>query len=117
MLQYFSTYIVLWGFLYYLKLIKFNPFIWVLIAFITSIFVILYLLFNNVNLNILLLYIIKNSPKILLLIILNKNNLYEGFNFGLIWFIIYLICINMNLKKIYYDDLIVKLLNSTYKFK
>jgi len=64
---YFSTYIIIAGFLYYLNLINYNPFIWLLFAFAVSIFIALYSI-NDHNYNTIIKYLFYNSPKLLLLL-------------------------------------------------
>jgi hypothetical protein len=110
---YFSTYIILAGFLYYFNIINYNPFIWLLfvslISFCISIYVI-NIIFNNDNLNNydyyyykqLFNYLILNIPKLLLLLIIDKKNLFKGFLFYSILFIIYLYLINFNIYDIYF---------------
>jgi hypothetical protein len=113
---YFSTYIIFAGFLYYLNLINYNPFLWLLFALGVSIYIIYYIINNNNQINVyqLFKYIILNSPKLLLLLIINKKNMFKGFIFYSILFIIYLILINFNLYDIYYTKTISKIINNQY---
>jgi hypothetical protein len=110
---YYSTYIIIWGFLYWLKIVKYNPLSWLIIALITSIIIILYLVCNNVPINMLIKYIILNSPKLLLLCLIDHNNINNGFIIGTIFFIYYLIIIDFDIKNVYFDQTIKKLLDST----
>lgn len=111
---YYSTYIIIWGFLYWLKIVKCNPLSWLIIALITSIIIILYLVYNNVPINMLIKYIIYNSPKLLLLCLIDHNNINNGFIIGTLFFIYYLIVIDFDIKNVYFDQTIKKLLDSTF---
>jgi hypothetical protein len=110
---YFSTYIIIAGFLYYLNLINYNPFIWLLFAFAVSIFIALYSI-NDHNYNTIIKYLFYNSPKLLLLLIIDKNNIFKGFIFYSTLFFIYLILIDFNLYHIYYNKTILKIINNQY---
>jgi hypothetical protein len=112
--MYYSTYLILFGLLYYIKVIPFNPYIWLLIALFVSIAILIYLLIHNINITQLLLYIILNFPKILLLLTIDKKGLFEGFIFYSILFSIYFI-IFKDIYDIYYNKTIVKLLNNDYE--
>jgi hypothetical protein len=107
---YFSTYIIIWSLLYKFKIIKYNPYIWLIIALLTSFFIILYLIYNNASKETIFKYIIYNSPKLILLFFINKKNICKGFNNGILFFIIYLYFINFDLKNIYFNILIKDLL-------
>ena len=112
--MYYSTYLILFGFLYYIKAIPFNPYVWLLIALFASVAILIYLLFHNVNITQLLLYIILNYPKILLLLTIDNKGLFEGFIFYSILFGLYLIFFN-DLYDIYYNKTIIKLLDNEYE--
>jgi hypothetical protein len=117
---YFSTYIIFFGFLYYFKLIKYNPFLWLLFAICVSIYIIIYITIyiinHNININYqqLIKYIIFNSPKLLLIFIIDNKNIFEGFIFYSAIFIIYLIIIDYNLYHIYYNKVIHKIINNQF---
>ena len=115
---YYSTYIIFFGFLYYYKIIKYNPFIYLIFALLFSIFAIIYLIYNNANKYQLVKYIILNSPKLLLLFIIDNKNIFTGFVFYTITFIIYLTIIltvlNNNIYNIYYTETIRKILNNEF---
>lgn len=112
-LIYYSTYLILFGFLYYFKLINYNPFLWILIALSVSIYIIIYTKYHNVSNNQLLKYVTLNSPKLLLLLLIDHKNLLKGFIFYTIIFLIYLIFYN-NLYDIYYTKTILKMLNNEF---
>ena len=103
---FFSTYIIIWCFLYYYKIIKFNPLIFLIIAIITS-FLILFIFHNN-NFNYKI-YILFNLIKIPCIFLLDFFNIIEGLIFGIFLYIIYLIYIYIINKKnkinIYYNYL------------
>jgi hypothetical protein len=115
---YFSTYIIFFGFLYYFKLIKYNPFLWLLFATCVSIYITIYIMINNninnINYQQLIKYIILNSPKLLLILIIDYINIFEGFIFYSAIFIIYLIIIDFNLYHIYYNQVIRKILDNQF---
>ena len=113
---YFSTYIIFFGFLYYFKLIKYNPFLWLLFATGVSIYITIYIIINNTNINYqqIIKYIILNSPKLLLIFIIDNINIFEGFIFYSAIFIIYLIIIDFNLYHIYYNLVIRKILDNQF---
>ena len=113
---YFSTYIIFFGFLYYFKLIKYNPFLWLLFATGVSIYITIYIMINNINTNYqqLIKYIVLNSPKLLLIFIIDNKNIFEGFIFYSAIFIIYLIIIDFNLYHIYYNQIIRKILDNQF---
>jgi membrane-associated HD superfamily phosphohydrolase len=123
---YFSTYIILAGFLYYFNIINFNPFIWLIIALFASIIITCYVIIIKIekkekyNYNYyyrnLFIYLILNSPKLLLLLIINKKNLFNGFIFYSTLFIIYLFLINFNLYDIYYTNTTLKIINNDFSF-
>jgi hypothetical protein len=109
---YFSTYIILAGFLYYFNIINYNPFIWLLIALLASIIITSYVIIIKIEkkekydyyfyYRNLFIYLILNSPKLLLLLIIDKKNLFKGFIFYSTLFIIYLYLINFNIYDIYF---------------
>ena len=123
---YFSTYIILAGFLYYFNIINYNPFILLIIALLASIIITSYV----INIKIekkekydyyfyyrnLFIYLILNSPKLLLLLIIDKKNLVKGFIFYSTLFIIYLFLINFNLYDIYYTNTTLKIINNEFSF-
>jgi hypothetical protein len=59
-------------------------------------------------------YIIYNSPKLLLLCLIDHNNIKNGFIIGTLFFIYYLIVIDFDIKNVYFDQTIKKLLDSTF---
>ena len=110
---YFSTYIIFLGILYFFNIINYNPIIWLIIASCLSFFISIYIIniiFNNINIQNndyyyyqqLFNYLILNIPKLLLIIIIDKKNLFKGFVFYSTLFIIYLILIDFNLYEIYF---------------
>jgi hypothetical protein len=111
---YYSLYIVIWGFLYWMKIVKYNPFIWLIIALLVSIITILYLIYKNAPINMIIKYIIYCSPKLILLCLLNRKNTCDGFMLGNIFFIIYLIIIDFKIKEVYYDKTIKKIIDSKW---
>jgi hypothetical protein len=100
---YFSPWVIIWSILYYFKLIKYNPFIMLCLITLFSIIVILCFLLNNVNINTIIFYtIIVALPKFIMLYLIDKKNIIEGFNLSLILFIIYIIYITYHDKTIYH---------------
>ena len=59
-------------------------------------------------------YIIYNSPKLILLCLIDNKNICDGFVIGTIFFIFYLIIIDFNIKNIYYDKTIKKIIDSNF---
>jgi hypothetical protein len=112
-LMYYSTYLILFGFLYYFKFIPINPYIWLIIASFLSLIILSYLIIHNANMSQIFIYILLNSPKIVLLLLLDNKNLLKGFIFYSLLFCIYLIYFN-DLYDIYYNKTIIKLLNDDY---
>ena len=123
---YFSTYIILAGFLYYFNIINYNPFIWLIIALFASIIITCYVIIIKIQkkekynyyfyYRNLFIYLILNSPKILLLLIINNKDLVKGFIFYSTLFIIYLLFINFNLYDIYYTNTTLKIINNEFSF-
>ena len=111
---YYSTYIIIWSFLYWMKIIKYNPMSWLIIALLTSIIITTYLIYMNTPLNMIIKYIIYNSPKLILLCLIDNKNICNGFMIGTVLFIYYLIIIDFNIKDIYYDQTIKKLIDSNF---
>jgi hypothetical protein len=111
---YYSTYIIIWSFLYWIKIVQYNPMSWLIIALLTSIIITTYLIYMNTPLNMIIKYIIYNSPKLILLCLINNKNICNGFMFGTVLFIYYLIIIDFNIKDIYYDQTIKKLIDSNF---
>jgi hypothetical protein len=111
---YYSTYIVIWGFLYLMKIVKYNPLSWLIITLLISIIIMLYLIYNNIPINIIIKCIIYNSPKLILLCLIDNKNIYEGFIIGIVFLIYYLIMIDFNIKDIYYDKTIKKIMDSKF---
>jgi len=111
---YFSTYIIIWSLLYWMKIIKYNPLSWLIIALLTSIIITTYLIYMNTPVNMIIKYIIYNSPKLILLCLIDNKNICNGFITGTIFFIYYLIIIDFNIKNIYYDKTIKKLIDSKF---
>lgn len=107
---YFSFYIVIWAFLYYINIINFNPIYWLYIATCVAIYILIYLVYYNTPIINILYFIFFNSPKLFFILLINNNNPIQGFIFGLILFIIYLFIINFNLYNIYYTKTILPLL-------
>jgi hypothetical protein len=115
---YFSLYIIIAGFLYYLKIINYNPFSWLIIALsstiITGLYIIYYHSHYHSHSHDLIKYIILNTPKLLLLLIIDHKNIFKGFIFYSSLFIIYLILINFDLYNIYYTNTTLKIINNTF---
>jgi len=114
---YFSSYIILWSFLYYLNLIKYNPLYWLYIAIFAILIIILYLLYYETKLKLIIItFFTMIIPKIMIILLVdNKNPLY-GFYFGLILFIIYLYFIDFDLYNIYYIQTTKKIMKDNYDF-
>ena len=111
---YYSLYIVIWGFLYWMNIVKYNPFIWVVIALLVSIITTLYLICYNAPINMIIKYIIYASPKLILLCLIDRKNTCDGFIIGTILCIFYLIIIDFNIIDIYYNQTIKKIIDSTW---
>ena len=111
---YYSTYIIAWGFLYWMKIVKYNPMSWLIIALLTSIIITTYLIYMNTPVNMIIKYIIYNSPKLILLCLIDNKNICNGFMIGTVLLIYYLIIIDFNIKDIYYDQTIKKLIDSNF---
>jgi hypothetical protein len=111
---YYSTYIIIWGFLYWMKIIKYNPLYWLIIALLISTMTTLYVIYNNAPINMIIKYIIYNSPKLILLCLIDNNNTCDGFIIGTVFFLYYLIIIDFNIKYVYYDQTIKKLIDSEF---
>jgi hypothetical protein len=117
---YFSLYIIISGFLYYFDIINYNPFLWLIIAIISTIFITLYVIINknkynpNFNYISLIKYLILNTPKLLLLLIIDHKNIFKGFIFYSSLFIIYLILINFDLYYVYYTNTTLKIINNDF---
>ena len=111
---YYSTYIVIWGFLYLMKIVKYNPLSWLIITLLSSIILMLCLLIMNAPIDIIIRCIIYNSPRLILLCLIDNKNIYEGFIIGIVFLIYYLIMIDFNIKDIYYDKTIKKIIDSNF---
>ena len=111
---YYSTYIIIWGFLYWMKIVKYNPMSWLIIALLASIIITTYLIYMNAPVNMIIKYIIYNSPKLILLCLIDNKNTCNGFMIGTVFLIYYLIIIDFNIKDIYYDQTIKKLIDSDF---
>jgi hypothetical protein len=117
---YFSLYIIISGFLYYFDIINYNPFLWLIIAIISTIFITLYVIINknkynpNFNYISLIKYLILNTPKLLLLLIIDHKNIFKGFIFYSSLFIVYLILINFDLYYVYYTNTTLKIINNNF---
>jgi hypothetical protein len=111
---YYSTYVVIWGFLYLMKIVKYNPLSWLIITLLISITIMLYLIYNNVSINIIKKIIIYNSPKLILLCLIDYKNICNGFIIGIVFLIYYLIMIDFNIKDIYYNRTIKKIIDSKF---
>ena len=68
----------------------------------------------NTPLNMIIKYIIYNSPKLILLCLIDNKNICNGFMIGTVLLIYYLIIIDFNIKDIYYDQTIKKLIDSNF---
>ena len=110
---YYSIYIVIWGCLYWMKIVKYNPISWLIIALLVAI-IITYLIWDVAPKNMVIKHIIYNLPKLILLCLIDNKNIYDGFIIGTVFFILYLIIIDFNIKYIYYDNCVVKLINSEW---
>jgi len=114
---YFSLYIILWSLLYYLGLISYNPLFWLYIAILAIIIMEIYLIYYGTKIKLIIYtFIVMIMPKIIMIILIDKNNVLNGFYFGIILFIIYLYFINYDLYDIYYTQTTEKILNETFKF-
>ena len=113
---YFSLYIIIAGFLYYFKIINYNPFLWLIIALSSTIITGLYIIYyhSHSHYHDLIKYIILNTPKLLLLLIIDHKNIFKGFIFYSSLFIIYLILINFDLYNIYYTNTTLKIINNSF---
>ena len=117
---YFSLYIIIAGFLYYFNIINYNPFLWLIIAIISTVFITLYVIINNTKYNpnfdylSLIKYLILNTPKLLLLLIIDHKNIFKGFIFYSSLFIVYLFIINFDLYYVYYTNTTLKILNNDF---
>jgi hypothetical protein len=111
---YYSTYIIIWGFLYWMKIVKYNPMSWLIIALLASIISLVYLILADAPVNMLIKYIIYNSPKLILLCLIDNKNISNGFIIGVVFCIYYLILIDFNVKNIYYDQTIKKIIHSKW---
>ena len=117
---YFSLYIIIAGFLYYFKIINYNPFSWLIIALSSTIITGLYIIYyhshshSHSHSHDLIKYLILNTPKLLLLLIIDHKNIFKGFIFYSSLFIIYLILINFDLYNIYYTNTTLKIINNTF---
>jgi len=98
----FSFYIILFSYLYIFNIIKYNPYIWIIIITLFTIILMIIMLLNNVKLFVILIIFINTLIfKISLLFILNQNDIYEGFKFYLYLFVIYYIWLLLNKTNIY----------------
>lgn len=117
---YFSLYIIIAGFLYYFNIINYNPFSWLIIAIISTVFISTYVIINNNKYNpkfnylSLIKYLILNTPKLFLLLIIDHKNLFKGFIFYSSLFIVYLILINFDLYYVYYTNTTMKIINNNF---
>ena len=111
---YYSTYIIIWGFLYWMKVVKYNPTSWLFIALLAAIITITYLILEDAPANMIIKYIIYNSPKLILLCLIDNKNINNGFIIGTVLFIYYLILIDFDIKNIYYDQTIKKIIDSDW---
>lgn len=120
---YFSTYIIIWGFLYLLNIVPFNPIIWVFLILCISIIITIYIVYKKAPINKILLYLLLNSPKLILILLLyynykkNNINLLPSFIIGFIALIIYIFLLYLNnesMYTIYYNRTIEKILNNTF---
>ena len=117
---YFSLYIIIAGFLYYFNIINYNPFLWLIIAIISTVFITLYVIINNTKYNpnfdylSLIKYLILNTPKLLLLLIIDHKNIFKGLIFYSSLFIVYLFIINFDLYYVYYTNTTMKILNNDF---
>ncbi len=95
-----------------MKLIKYNPLSWLIIAILITTMTTLYTIYNNAPINMIIKYILYNSPKLILLCLIDNKNIYDGFIFGTLFFILYLMIIDFNIKYVYYDQTIKKIIDS-----
>lgn len=115
---YFSFYIVLWSILYYLNLIIYNPLYWLYIAILFIVFKIIFLLYYNTKLQLIIYtFITMILPKIIMVLLINNENPLNGFIFGILLFVIYLYFINFDLYNIYYTQTTEKILNNEFDFR
>ena len=115
---YFSFYIVLWSILYYLNLIIYNPLYWLYIAILFVVFKIIFLLYYNTKLQLIIYtFITMILPKIIMVSLINNENPLNGFIFGILLFVIYLYFINFDLYNIYYTQTTEKILNNEFDFR
>lgn len=114
---YFSFYIVLWSILYYLNLIIYNPLYWLYIAILFVVFKIIFLLYYNTKLQLIIYtFITMILPKIIMVSLINNENPFTGFIFGILLFIIYLYFINFDFYNVYYTQTTEKILNNEFDF-
>ena len=116
---YFSLYIIIAGFLYFFNIINYNPFLWLIIAIISTIYISTYVIINskyNSDFNYLSLikYLILNTPKLLLLLIIDHKNIFKGLIFYSSLFIVYLFIINFDLYYVYYTNTTLRILNNDF---
>jgi hypothetical protein len=97
-----------------MNIVKYNPFIWVVIALLASIITTLYLICYNAPINMIIKYMIYASPKLILLCLIDRKNICDGFIIGTILCIFYLIIIDFDVMDIYYNQTIKKIIDSTW---
>lgn len=123
MIEIFSYWIFIWFILYYLGLTKYNPLLILIVAYIFTLFELIYLIKNNISkYNFIKFFIINIIIKLIpiLLIIkfplrLNINDIYISIYLILIYFII-MIILNKNPYD-YYKMLINTYINDNNQYK
>lgn len=114
---YFSFYIILWSILYYLNLMIYNPLYWLYIAILFIVIKIIYLFYYNTKLHLIIYtFITMILSKIIMVLLINGENPFNGFIFGILLFMIYLYFINFDLYNIYYTQTTEKILNDEFDF-
>jgi hypothetical protein len=103
MIEIFSYWIFIWFILYYLKLTKYNPLLILIVAYIFTLFELIYLIKNNISkYNFIKFFIINIIIKLIPILLIikfplrfNINDIYISIYFILIYFII-MIILNKN---------------------
>jgi hypothetical protein len=124
MLFIFSYWIFIWFILYLLNIIPYNPFLFIIIGYILTIFEFYYLFINKTNnfnlIKFSIINVILKFIPILILIILNKISfIFNDIYFGFLLFILYLfIMIILNINPFNeYDKLLNTYINDDNKNK
>lgn len=115
----FSFYIILFAYLYIFNIIKYNPYIWIIIITLFTVVLMIIMLFNNVNLYVIfIIFITTLICKISLLFVVNHNNIYDGFKFYCYLFLIYYLWLlynDTNIYDIYIDKFLICIINKNYE--